>query len=400
MCLLDEIGLVKVNKIILYLYLMHLRIIANFKAIKEVNMKKIGIVTLIGNFNFGNRLQNYALQEVINDLGYVAETFTLQEEKKYLKKYIKRFIILLSHIIKNNKRINSICRTYTIEMFTDKYIKQSKYSIPIERKLESEYYGIVVGSDQVWNPNYNLPDDYLITFCSNCLKISYAASLGVAEISNDYKKKLVNHLENFNAISVREKSAKQILERNSNIKVEHVLDPTFLICKKNWLKFCNNSKINSIKKKYILLYFLGEVDGRVKEVINELSKDNDYQIIDMMNTKYQKYYNISPIDFVQLINNCEIFFTDSFHGCVFSIILNKLFVCCERTLNNDGDMKTRLTSLLAIFNLDERNFSNLLKSDSWFNEIKYDSINKILDERVKESMDFLKKALNNQYDSK
>lgn len=37
-------------------------------------MKKIGIITLSGNYNYGNRLQNYAMQEVYKKLGFEAET--------------------------------------------------------------------------------------------------------------------------------------------------------------------------------------------------------------------------------------------------------------------------------------------------------------------------------------
>ena len=37
-------------------------------------MKKAGIVTLFGEYNFGNRLQNYAVQEVLKRYGLEVET--------------------------------------------------------------------------------------------------------------------------------------------------------------------------------------------------------------------------------------------------------------------------------------------------------------------------------------
>src|SRR5690625_2987131 len=40
----------------------------------EDTMAKIGIITLNGYFNYGNRLQNYALQEMLKDLGFEVET--------------------------------------------------------------------------------------------------------------------------------------------------------------------------------------------------------------------------------------------------------------------------------------------------------------------------------------
>ena len=32
-------------------------------------MKKAGIISLYGNYNFGNRLQNYAVQEALKNIG-------------------------------------------------------------------------------------------------------------------------------------------------------------------------------------------------------------------------------------------------------------------------------------------------------------------------------------------
>ena len=37
-------------------------------------MKNVGIVTLFGEYNFGNRLQNYAVQQVLKKNGFNTET--------------------------------------------------------------------------------------------------------------------------------------------------------------------------------------------------------------------------------------------------------------------------------------------------------------------------------------
>ncbi len=45
-------------------------------------MKKIAIATLNGYFNYGNRLQNYAIQETLKTLGYSVETIRFNRDKK------------------------------------------------------------------------------------------------------------------------------------------------------------------------------------------------------------------------------------------------------------------------------------------------------------------------------
>ena len=42
---------------------------------KELTInKKVGIVTLYGNLNFGNKLQNFATQELFQEKGFLVET--------------------------------------------------------------------------------------------------------------------------------------------------------------------------------------------------------------------------------------------------------------------------------------------------------------------------------------
>ena len=44
-------------------------------------MKKAAIITLYGNYNFGNKLQNYALQAVLEDYGFEVETLIFSSAK-------------------------------------------------------------------------------------------------------------------------------------------------------------------------------------------------------------------------------------------------------------------------------------------------------------------------------
>ena len=62
-------------------------------------MKKVLIITLYGNFNFGNKLQNYALQEKLKSLGFEVETLVYKHTYKSKLKNIKVYI---AKIIKNS----------------------------------------------------------------------------------------------------------------------------------------------------------------------------------------------------------------------------------------------------------------------------------------------------------
>ena len=68
--------------------------------------KKVAIITIISE-NYGNRLQNYALQRTIEKLGYKAETIPLKVQKKIiriLKTYIKSCLSIF-----DEKVAHSVC---------------------------------------------------------------------------------------------------------------------------------------------------------------------------------------------------------------------------------------------------------------------------------------------------
>mgnify|MGYP003312268585 CR=1 FL=1 len=141
-------------------------------------MKKIGIVTLNDYVNFGNRLQNYALVKYLNEFNN-CEVYNIwpKSNKFIIKDIIKRFIFTnkfkrISKFRKFNKLIN------TASSFED-----------------FDYY--VVGSDQVWNPQWLVEETMLLSNIKSSNKISYAASFGVNEISNTDKKIFKKYLANF-----------------------------------------------------------------------------------------------------------------------------------------------------------------------------------------------------------
>jgi len=62
-------------------------------------MKKAGIITLFGEYNYGNRLQNYAVQETLRKMGLDVETIKYiplnykinLEKNEICKRRLKKF---------------------------------------------------------------------------------------------------------------------------------------------------------------------------------------------------------------------------------------------------------------------------------------------------------------------
>lgn len=353
-------------------------------------MKKVGIITINDYSNYGNRLQNYAVQEAMEKLDINAETiqnidgihsfdkttiFKFQI-KNFIKKIISKKYMRYNNFLRFNKKINL------------SKIKVDKEHI--DNNLDKMYNFFIVGSDQVWNPNFErLSNLDLLTFTEPSKRISFSASFGVNDIPNKIKKEVGKELEKFKAISVREDRGKAIIEELTGRKdVEVLVDPTMLLTPEEWDKV-SKKPIMLKKDKYILNYFLGELSEERKKEINRIAKENDCEVINILD-KESPFYECGPSEFLYLEKNAFLICTDSFHSSVFAILYNTPFLVFERE-DKTISMNSRIETLLSKFKLEDRKYNGkILKKDLKCN---YKEAYKILEEERKKSETFLKKAL-------
>lgn len=341
-------------------------------------MKKIAITTIIS-VNFGNRLQNYALQQTLEQMGYSAFTLRRTGKDKNIKARIKAIVqaVLQTKGAKFKQFNNNI-------HFANEVVTRDAY--PSNIKNIYDYF--IVGSDQVWNPHYNFVAgkcDFL-DFANNRQKISYAASFGVSEIPDERKKEYAEYLNTFKAISVREKQGAKIVRKLTNRNAEIVLDPTMLLDAEDWKKIERKSNCKP-EHKYIFVYALGEKNERFKSKIDQLCKD--YDVFDIKAVqKNGKELPVGPSEFIYLLRNSEIVLTDSFHAAVFSLIFHKRFIVFNRTGLN---MNSRVESLAEL--VDESNRINECGDFDCEKEIDYQKTDTILKRERKKSIEFLNAAL-------
>lgn len=332
---------------------------------------KIAIFTLNGYENHGNRLQNYAIEKVLSHYGEVNTIF--QHSKNYsldknnfLNVYTKYKDLSLSEIylkIKGEIPIkdyadSKIRRFLNFKKFSEQNLNEVHSLINndkvIGKELSNEYDIFVVGSDQVWNPTWQEGNFYnLLPFETSRKKISIAASFGINDLGTqrEWYKTL---LKNFDYITVRENKGIDILNE-MNISSEVCLDPTLLITINEW-------KLQMVeieeKKKYIMLYFLGELPNELNEILEMVSGILNYKIINFNNFRESYYYSLDPFHFISYINSAELVLTDSYHGVVFSNIFNTPYVIFERE-SNLPKMNSRMETLDIYFEINHRYYLNL-----------------------------------------
>src|SRR5699024_149848 len=309
--------------------------------------KKIGIITLNGYINYGNRLQNYALQETLKKFNYKVETIWIDNKKKK-KDSVSKTIKLVQNpklILKKVYRkfyLNplKVKRENRFRRFSDDYINETKYSISenyLPKELLNEYKYYVTGSDQVWNPFYIKGSPlYFLTFVPESKRISYAASFGISDIPKDYIDNYTKWLSEMRSISVREKNGAEIVKTKQ-------------------------SK-NKPEKDILLTYFLGEIPKSIQSKIKKYKRKYKLEVVNLANPKYKNHYFTDPAEFLDYIYSAKLFFTDSFHGAVFSVLFETPFVVANRK-SKTPSMNSRIETLLHTFKLESRHVDNIKEKE-------------------------------------
>lgn len=295
---------------------------------------KLAIVT-IQSINYGNRLQNYALQQVLKPYGQVR---SLRREKvsafrlaaRKMRKYIKR---------DKNNNFREFDATY-IQLSSEVLSRDYETS-----GIAGSYDKFVIGSDQVWNPNFpfNGAMDYLPMVPPE-KKLAYAASFGVADLG-DKRGEIAGYLADIPYISMREDAGAALVKQLAGRDVPVVLDPTMLLTRTDWA--CVSKRPKGMPEgPFLFKYVLGNDVNN--ECIQAIADGLGAVVVDAANTPLL----IGPSEFVWLVANCEAVCTDSFHASVFALLHHKPLGIFER-VDAEVDMSSRFDTLCRLFDAEK-----------------------------------------------
>lgn len=329
-------------------------------------MKQIGIIThYYGSKNYGGVLQSYALCQFLKNQGFDAEQIQFDKDKgESIKRRLGkayRYTLSIPRRIKYRRLYKEIRgREVKFAAFRDGAICHSKevFTQDSLNRLAKEYQLYITGSDQVWHPNA-VCDAYLLDFgIEGIKKMSYAASIAKDTLSAEESGRYKKAFKDYAAISVREKSAVELLRPITPVEIQWVVDPVFLLRREEW-KSLVGSKCDS--ERYALCYFLGN-DSTERKIAKEYAKCKNLKlkVMPFLNGEIseddldygdERIINASPSEFVQLIQSAEIVFTDSFHATAFSLLFERQFYVFERSFQSS--MGSRIESLTELFSVQD-----------------------------------------------
>lgn len=298
--------------------------------------------------NFGATLTAYALQKILEDLGFTS--------------------VLVKYIFGQNP---DVYYNKMSDIFARKYLKTTRmyYNIQDMSELNQMVDRFIVGSDQVFRAEYT-NDCFFLPFADyEKKKIAFSASFGVSEFNCDKEllSKYKKLFSRFDDVSVRELSGVNVCKNIFKTNAQQIIDPVFALNSKFYEQLINKSERND--KDFIFVYIL-DADEEITNKINDLCRRYNAKAVYCDE-------NVSVEDWLYLIKNAKHIVTDSFHGACFSAIFNKSFVC----LINENRGRDRFDTIIQLLQIPKDAFVeiNNFSDFSAFCKIDYESINKKID---------------------
>ena len=324
-------------------------------------MKSVGILTVHQSVNCGASLQAAALYRTVSDLGYYPEIINYRPkyfvdytdalyspERKTIKGIVK-MLMIGDRLKKSANAFASYGSKYYPNM-TERYSSLEE----LRNGEFRQYSAWICGSDQIWNPSHVKYDQsWVFDFLQNDesgKKISYAASIGKDVLSEFDLEWLKVGVSKFDAVGVREDTGVSILGK-MGISAAQCLDPTLLRNPEEWRKQKRRPECQ-LPSEYIFYYPIEE-NSIESELLLALKAKTGLPCVALTNSfkkpKYADYQIVGygPEEFLYLMDQSTVVFTNSFHGLAFSILFGKALVSYKNETKN-----SRLASLFRLIGLE------------------------------------------------
>lgn len=380
---------------------------------------RIGILTQPFNWNYGGIIQCFALQTVLQRMGH--EVIVLN--RKFNNPPLREVMLRLGSIVKcvvrkyflGNESVrlsNPFLHNYYIYKYPIidntaikdfihphfKFTPSTTSSHTLKKYvLNHELDCIVVGSDQVWRECYSpCITDYFLGFLpSGCKvrKIAYAASFGVQDspISARWLDECIRLAGRFDALSVREDSGVTLMQEVFGLQAKHVLDPTMLLEREDY-RLLVSKEDKAAASTGVLAYILDKTPEK-KQIMDDVAGKLQLPCRSFIPDAEKVCVLPSVGQWLAAFDRAGFVITDSFHGCVFSILFRKNFIVI---LNKDRGAD-RFHSLLKQFGLQNRLISGYgdleKRAGELFKPIDYAAVEEKLSRLKADSLRFLREAL-------
>ena len=309
---------------------------------------QIALLTLNVYDNYGNMLQKYALYRTLKKFADKVEVLWVAS----LKPFVPYELEVNRHAVGNlrDAAFKSV-RQNKFKEFSETKMR-TRFDIPDLKDLVDEYDFFVVGSDQVWNPEFFVPSRFL-EFAPPEKRIAYAASIAVPELPEKVLENYRQKISEMAHVSVREREGCLLIEKLTGTRPLQVVDPVFLLSPEKWRALSKPPAwfdLNKYGNGYVLTHFF---NGKPPKQVQSLAAKLELPMINLRDIDNFNYYTAGVEEFLYLADHAALICTNNYHVTAFAMIFERPFIVYRY-----GELLlsrfTRMNSLLNLFKLRDR----------------------------------------------
>ena len=341
---------------------------------------KVGIITYHRAVNYGAYLQACALCNRMNeepDISAEIIDFHMEKEKK---EYNSEWPVLIR--LKHPKKYRFIKKRQEVfaRALNDPLMKKSEdYCCSDQLRdfkefVQGKYDAIIAGSDEVWNFNNfrGFPNPYWLIGDLKCRKFAYAASSrqDFHELSDENRQLIHDTLLQYSFIGVRDELTKTELEDLvPGVDIHVCCDPTFVydfqLKKKKMSDLVHGKKGYDPNKPTAVI--MSANHSLNCYLYNKLHMNYNLISVARFSPRFINIPDATPSEWMDIVNNADLFFTTFFHGTCFGIITKTPFLSFGSTTKSGKLQSVLLNSGLEDHYIEE--VDSFIKNDMLMNAI-------------------------------
>lgn len=358
---------------------------------------KYGIITHYDVHNHGALLQLNGVKQVLKAQGIDASALQFDKNYDFLgremkAKYefsIKSVGIYLKYLTERGLS----CFWYNFNK------KKTLDAFKQQEMLVGDYYtecgeldGVVVGSDEVFALHTGPTPAFFGHALPSKKVFSYGGCFGpttIEEVDTKHCRAFVaSGLSNMVGLGMRDKNSISIAEELTGKKATLVCDPVILYGYEKEIA----GKARPMADKYMIMYAYDQRMNAPEEIaaIREYASKHGLKVVSpgFFHKWVDKNVNCDPIELLNWFQHAECVVTDTFHGCVMSIITGREMAVKLR------DNTNKLYNLMTEYEITNRKVNDsMLLEDIFSKKVNWETTNKQVKERRAASHEYLKQMI-------
>lgn len=298
---------------------------------------KVGILSFHEVVNPGAFLQTLGTQQLLKRLGHapLIIDYTAPAHRFSTQAFIRKNNLRMVYRWRMLLDMREKARVF--EAARNKHFRLTQPFKKREDIRKEALDAIVIGSDIVWN--YQMPElgsdpVYFGKELETKRLVSFAASFGNCKPSDKLPDYVSTGLRKFSSVSVRDQNSAEIVMSATGKPVPVVCDPAFHF-------ELPKEEDRETLRPYLLVYLVPKLYSKeLKEQVITLARRHNLRIVSCYHRHLwadQTLMDIDPHEWIQLIRGASFIVTNTFHGSIFSIRLQKKFAL---ELNPSVELKT------------------------------------------------------------